>query len=399
MNQILDFGVGGGNDNNNNKKEKKTAKKKSNVVYDNYNGGDSFGESNSFGGSNKNSSIKSPMSDKIVKVFALLMVILAIALIVSGATSMLKNKEESAETKKADSQTTPQVQAEITAELDEITGKVTITVNSSVTISKMIYSWDQEHDNVVSGEKQTSLEEQVIAPYGEHVLHVQVTDEQNNKTTKDFTFDSATGMDATQPEITLTVTEDKKLKVTSTDDTSISYVTYTWDDEETVTMEPEEEGLQEFEFEIEIPKGKHTIVVIAVDGSESANARTTSKVLEGVTKPEINYGFLDFDASVLKIMCSHENGIKSIYYTLNNQPYQWQLSEGEEAPKYLEFTQESVPGHNEMTIIVTSVDDTVAEFKPAWEYNATVEEALTTEESSTVEENIETNITTENTNN
>ena len=97
-------------------------------------------------------------------------------------------------------------------------------------------------------------------------------------------------------------------------------------------------------------------------------------VFEGVTKPEINYGFLDSVGSVLQIMCSHENGIKSIYYTLNGQPYQWQVGEGEEAPKELTFQQESVPGHNEMTIKVTSVDDTVAEFNPAWDYAAPNEE-------------------------
>ena len=378
MNQILDFGAGGNNDNNNdyNKKEKKSAKKKENFEYNNYNNyannGENFGGNNDFG-SGKKVKNKTPMSDKVVKVFALLMIVLAIGLIASGVLSIMKNKKDTEESE-TNIPTAPQVQANIDAELDEITGKVKIMVDSPVTISKIIYSWDQDHDNVVSGEKQTSIEEEIIAPYGEHVLHVQVTDEQNNKTTRDFTFDSAMGMDTTQPEITLTITEDKKLLITATDDTSIAYVTYTWNNEETQTREAEEEGMQKLEFTEEIPKGKNTIVVVAVDGSESSNARTVSKVFEGVTKPEINYGFLDSVGSVLQIMCSHENGIKSIYYTLNGQPYQWQVGEGEEAPKELTFQQESVPGHNEMTIKVTSVDDTVAEFNPAWDYAAPNEE-------------------------
>lgn len=370
MNQILDFGAGGGNDNNNyNRKEKPEKKpkekKEKKVEYNNYNNM-GFDSGSSFGGGKTKE--KAPMSDKVVKVFALLMVILAIALIVSGATSILGNKKKEAEQTQANQQNTPVVQADIDAQLDEITGKVTITVESPVTIAKMIYSWDQDHDNVVSGEKQTSLEEQVIAPSGEHTLHVQVTDEQNNKTMKDFVFDSATGIDTTQPKITLVVTEEKKLKVTATDDTSIAYVTYTWNQEETVTMTPEEENLQEYEFELEIPRGKNTISVTAVDGSESGNAKTATQTIEGVTKPQIDYGFLDSTGSVLKIMCSHENGIKKIYYTLNGQPYQWEAPEGEDAPTYIEFTQESVPGTNSMTIVVTSVDDTEAEFNPQWEY-------------------------------
>ena len=418
MNQILDFGAGGGNDNNNyNRKEKKPEKKeKEKVEYNNYDNNVSFsgGGDSRFGGKTKE---KMPMSDKVVKVFAILMVILAIALIASGATSILKNKKDTTAKQNANKQTAPAVQAEINAELDEIEGKVTITVESPVAIAKMIYSWDQDHDNVVSGKKQTSLEEKIIAQSGEHVLHIQVTDEQDNKTTKDFTFNCATGIDTSKPEITLTITEDKKLLVNATDDTSIAYVTYTWNEGETITMTPETEGLKEFEFEVDIPKGKNTIVVIAVDGSESGNARSTSKVLDGVTKPEINYGFLDSEGAVLKIMCSHENGIQKIYYTLNGQPYQWEVAEGEEAPKYLEFTQESVPGKNEMTIKVTSVDETEAEFNPLWEYNAPVpetpvtpvtEETTSLQEGETTTENTETDTstteptegeTTENTNN
>lgn len=360
MNQILDFGAGGNNDNNGGK-NKKAAKNNNNFNENNMNSRSNFG-----GGIKGSTSV----SDKVVKVFAILMVILAIALIVSGATSMLKNKKD-ANKASANANNTSQIQAEILAELNEEEGIVVLTINSPVTISKTIYSWDQGHDNVIAGEKQTSMEEGIIVPYGEHVLHVQVTDEQNNRTTKDFTFNSATGIDTMKPEITLTVTEDKKLLITARDDTSIAYVTYTWNEEEPVKMIPEVEGLKEFEFEIEIPRGKNTIVVIAVDGSDIANATTTSKVLEGVTKPVINYGFLDATGAVLQIMCSHENGIKSIYYTLNGQPYQWQVGEGEEAPKELSFTQQSVEGSNQMTITVTSVDGTTAEFNPAWEYYPT----------------------------
>ena len=74
-------------------------------------------------------------------------------------------------------------------------------------------------------------------------------------------------------------------------------------------------------------------------------------------------------------MCSHENGIQSIKYTLNGNDYQWKAPDGEEAPKEISFTQESAPGHNEMDIVVTSVDGTKAEFKPVWDYTAGTEAA------------------------
>ena len=346
MNQILDYGPG-----NN---ENDSGKSKKNKKYEN----------------NYNSGRKTSTSDKVVKVFAFLMIVLAIALIASGVLSILKNKKTETEQKSSEKIENQVVEAEILAELDDSTGKVKITVNSPVVISKLIYSWDQDHDSVVSGNKQTSLDctTQDSAPYGEHVLHIQVLDEQNNKTTKDFTFNSTTGKDTTKPKIVLSITEDKKLLVSVTDDTSIDYVTYSWNQEDEITMRPDEEDSKEYEFELEIPEGKNTIVVYAIDGSDTPNVTTTSKVFEGVKNPEIICGFLDNEGKVLQVKCTHDNGIKSIYYTLNGQSYQWEAPEGEEPPKELTFTQESVPGRNEMFIKVTSVNDTVKEFKPVWDY-------------------------------
>lgn len=349
MNQILDYGAGGNSDN--------SGKSKKN---NNFKGGNNYNNGMNGG--------KTPMSDKVIKVFALLMIIIAIGLIVSGVFSLLKNKEE--DSKKSNSTTQAQkVEAEISADLDEIAGTVKITVKSPVAISKMIYSWDEEHDTVIAGKKQTTLEEETVSPSGKHVLHVQVTDEQNNKTTKEFTFDSATGVDKTSPEISLTVTEDKQLLVTAKDDTSIEYVTYTWNDGETVTMTPEEEGLKEYEFELEIPKGKNTIVVFAVDGSEEGNAMTVTKVLEGVTKPTITYGFLDAEGKVLQITCTHENGIKSINYTFNGQEGKYESPEGEEPLKEITFSlPDSIDGNNVLLMTVTSVDNTSEEFNSNWTY-------------------------------
>ena len=354
MNQILDYGAEN-NDNNGGKSKKNKG----------YSG-------NNYGGNNYGKG-KTPTSDKVVKVFAFLMIVLAIALIASGAMSILKNRKDEKESK-SKSTVAPKVTAEILADLDQITGEVKITVNSPVVISKMIYSWDQDHDTVVSGNKQTSLEENVIAQQGEHVLHVKVIDEENNETVKEFPINSVTGMDTTKPDIVLTVTEDKKLLVTVTDDTSIDYVTYNWNDQEVVTMTPEEEGLKKYEFELDIPKGKNSIVIIAVDGSESANATTTSKVLEGVTKPDITMYLLNEDGNEVQVTCTHEVGIQKIYYTLNGEQFQWEAPEGQEAPKELTFLIKNEDpenevikvGNNEIKMVVTSADGVDAECNRNW---------------------------------
>ena len=73
MNQILDYGAGNGD--NNERPNKRD-----------------FGNGNNFNNGGMNGRGKTPISDKIIKVFAFLMIILAIALITSGVLSLLKNK-------------------------------------------------------------------------------------------------------------------------------------------------------------------------------------------------------------------------------------------------------------------------------------------------------------------
>ena len=355
MNQILDYGAG---NNDNSGKSKKNS---------NFSGGGNFGGGNNNkynnGGGNK-----SPMSDKVVKVFAVIMIVLAIALIASGAMSLLKNKKDVTETKAKSEATQTPVQAEILAELNDITGKIKITINSQVPISKVIYVWDQGSDHVESGEKKTTFEKEIFAQYGQHVLHIQVTDEKNNKTIKDFEFDSVTGIDTIQPEIKLEVTPEKTLRITATDDTAIAYVTYTWTNEETgestetVTMTPEEENSQEYSFDIEIPDGKNSIAVFAIDGGDPANVTSTTKVLEGVRLPEVVPTFID-GTKKIQFTFTHEKGIKEIYIEFNGQAYEWK----DEPQTELQFAFDSIPGHNEMYMVITSVDDTVKEWRPTWE--------------------------------
>ena len=139
-------------------------------------------------------------------------------------------------------------------------------------------------------------------------------------------------------------------------------------------MTPEEEGLKKYEFELDIPKGKNSIVIIAVDGSESANATTTSKVLEGVTKPDITMYLLSEEGSEVQVTCTHEVGIQKIYYTLNGEPFQWEAPEGEEAPKELTFLIKNEDpeneivkvGNNEIKMVVTSADGVDAECNRNW---------------------------------
>lgn len=339
MNQILEFG------NENSGKAPKWNKNKGN------NGG---------GGSS---------SDKIIKVFAFLLMIIAIALIASGVFSLMKNKKDEASVK---SGPVSKVEATVNAEKDEETGKVIIDVLSEIPINKLIYNWDKGTEKVISGDNNLTMNETVDLPSGTHTLTVKVIDNENNETIKSFSFESESGVDTTPPEITMEIVpgneiiSGKHLLITAIDDTEIGFITYMWNEGEQETVNAEEENQKEIKVELEIPRGKNTINVIAVDASEASNTKSATKTLDGVTKPDFNYS-LSSDSSVLTMVATHEEGIKNIFYTFDGQNYEANF-EGEEIQPKVEFTQNSIEGYNEIYVKITSVDDTVYEFKGNWEY-------------------------------
>lgn len=302
-------------------------------------------------------------SDKVIKVFAFLLMVIAIALIGSGVFSLMKNKKDEASVKTGP---VSKVEATVNAEMDEETGKVVMDVSSQIQINKLIYNWDKGTEKVISGDNNLTMNETIDLPSGTHTLTVKVIDNENNETIKSFSFESDSGVDTTPPEIRLDITSDKKLLITATDDTEIGFITYMWNEGEQETVNAEEEGQKEIKVELEIPRGKNTINVIAVDASEASNTKSATKTLDGVTKPVFDYS-LSSDSSVLTMVATHEEGIKNIFYTFDGQNYEANF-EGDDIQPRVEFTQNSIEGYNEIYVKITSVDDTVTEFKGNWEY-------------------------------
>lgn len=332
MNQILEFGTG-----NNNYKAPK-------------------GNKGSSGG---------PSSDKVVRVFAIILIVVAIALIFSGVYSLTKNKKTAESNQKAPVQT---AKATITAEKDEENNKVIIDVSSQIAINKIIYNWNTKTEKEIAGNDDLAITEEIDLPSGTNTLNVKVIDKQNNTTTESFTFTSNNGVDLTKPNITLEITEAKKLLITATDDTELAYITYMWNEGEQTTVEADEDDPKKIEVELDIPRGKNSITVIAVDASENSNTNSATKALDGVTKPEISYG-LSADGSTLDFVCTHENGIVKVEYTLNDRPYATEPYDENNLPKEVKFSQQLDVGYNRIILKVTSVDGTTNEFDGQCDYN------------------------------
>ena len=305
---------------------------------------------------NKSSGGGSSGSDKVTRVFALILICFAICLAGVGVYNLMGNKT------KIEAPTTSSTQAKITVEKamstkEENKEVILIKVSHDKVIKKLIYSWDSDKETTLQGEEKSTMEREIPLYQGTHTLNVKVVDVDGVETMHQETIESETGEDQIAPEIKLSVTDTKKLKITATDETEISYVTYRWNDDEEIRVDVSEEDKKKIEFEIDILKGKNDIVVIAVD----ANNRTTNEQqsFTGVTKPDITVT-ISADKKAVEIKCFHENGIKEVGLNINGTDYNIDLPE-EILTEIVLPPIDLSEGENEVKVTARSVDDTVTE--------------------------------------
>lgn len=302
---------------------------------------------------NKNSGGGSSGSDKIVRVFAIILFIFALCFLAVGGYGFLsKNKPSNNDS----SQTSNQ--AEITITKLETTALIKVRHNKA--IEKIIYSWDNERETVEKGDGTSEKEVEVQLPEGEHTLTVKVIDVDGIETSRKEQITSETGTDIVNPVITIDVTEEKKIKITATDETEIAYVTYKWNDEEEIRKEDRSEDKKTIEFEIDTLKGSNDLTVVAVD----ANNRTTveSRPFKGVTKPEVKIVVAQ-DKKSIHVECTHENGLKTVTLFANDQELPVRLPEGEENPKEIQFDFDQIAqdANTKIKVVAVSIDETTTE--------------------------------------
>lgn len=297
---------------------------------------------------NKSSGGGTSGSDKIVRVFAALLACFAICLLVGGGIGLYKNKQKNDVVVEAPTQAKIEVQQQDT--------KIIINVSHDKAIEKLIYSWDSEKETSVKGTGKSTLTAEVPVIAGTHTLNIKVIDIEQVETTHEQEFTSDVGEDKLYPVIALEVTDQKKLKITATDETAIDFVTYRWNDDEEQRVDVSEDETK-IEFEIDILKGKNDLIIIAVD--KNGNSTTEPKSFTGVTKPDVKIT-IAADKKTGEVYCYHENGIKEIALRINEIDYQVDI--GTETPTEVtlplpELTEEK------STIVVkaTSIDDTVTE--------------------------------------
>jgi hypothetical protein len=283
-------------------------------------------------------------SDKIVRFFAIMLILFALCLVASGIyriySSNIVTGEEVA--------TAPE--AEITTVQTDSTLKISVT--NTVAIEKLVYSWNNSSETTVKGTGETTLEKEIQLPAGTNLLHAKVIDVDGNETTYEKQFTAENGADILNPVITLKVTDERKLKITVTDETELDFMTYRWnyDDEVEVKATGDKKTI---ETEIDILKGSNDITIVAVDSS--SNTTTETKNYTGLTNPDITLT-LSADKKSVTVAVKHENGIKGITGSLNGQDFN--VDGIEEGTTDLTFDLNLVEGTNQIKVVATSVDGT-----------------------------------------
>lgn len=298
---------------------------------------------------NKNSGGGASGSDKIVRIFALILIIFALCFIAVGGYGFVKKNKNV-----TDVDAPTQTEAKIEVEVSDTTA--TIKVSHDKAIEKVIYSWDNDKEIVDKGNGTSQKEIEIPLPAGEHTLTIKVVDVDGFETSYKKSITSENGTDIVNPEIKIVVTDDKKLKITATDETEIAYVTYKWNDDEEIVVDERDEVKKKIEFEIEILKGNNDLTVIAVD----ANNRTTTenKSFSGVTKPEVKITVAS-DKKSIHVDCFHEKGLKKVILNSNGTDYDVAIGDG--TPTDVNFDFALPEGNATIKVTATSVDDTVTE--------------------------------------
>ena len=287
----------------------------------------------------KNNNGRNVYTDKVIRIFAICLIVFALALISTGVYSYVNNQEYDEEVKSVQ-----ETKANISAE--EVDGKILIEATHDKEIKQLVYSWNAQKETKVQCEGK-SIEKEIDLPAGNNNLLISVFDENGVESTFEKSFESEDGIDIINPEINLKV-DGNKLRITVTDETALDFVTYRWNDDEETKITPEDDE-KKIEQELEIKKGENDITIIAVD--KNKNTSNDKKTFRGVTKPEIII-VSSADGSYLDITCKHESGIKKIEYTLNGQKYEGTF---DDKPASVQFTQPLDIGYNR--IILTAIND------------------------------------------
>lgn len=240
----------------------------------------------------------------IVRFFAFVILIFGLTLVGEGSYAIYKEAEEN------DPATMPIVT------IGRLNDTAVIYVEHTVEISTITYSWNNGEETVLP-EGGLTAQETILLPNQNSVLNITVEDMNGKRVNYQKQY-NIEGMDITKPVIDVEVEDgNKKMTITATDDTEIAYLSYQWENEEPVIIEPTEEGQFKITEELDLTPGTRKINIIAEDINGNIE-KIEKEIVATTSEPTMQ---LIQNASQIIIEASDEDGLAEIKLNLNGKQY------------------------------------------------------------------------------
>lgn len=253
---------------------------------------------------NNNNNYNKVDTKKIIKIFCVSIILVAIAIIAIKVYGMYENK-------KNNNNATPEISV---LREDNETREITIKSTCKDGIQSLTYIWNEEEEKTINLNNSTSFERIVEMPQkATNTLKIKVTATNGviSEKTEVFTLD----IDINKPTIDSISIVDNKLNIKASDDNGIKYLAYNWENEEEIIIEAEE-GAKEMTTELDIQRGTFKLQIRVVDIYE--NEEILSRLITGVNEPEIRvikYG------DKINVSVTHDMGFKEIEFIINDSKY------------------------------------------------------------------------------
>lgn len=283
---------------------------------------------------------------KVIIFFAIAIIIFGIVLLGQGSYVMFFKNNDNVEVIGSDyNKQKPQVS------IDKKDDTAVISVNHNKPIVEMVYKWNNEQENQISTNNETSITKTIDLPVGTNKLYVRITDVDNETAEfeKEYVLDGNG-----KPTIALAVTSDDKIKITAKDEQALKHIIYTWNNGQETKIDANLENLKQIEREVEIPLGQNTLKVTATNAKDVI----TTKELEvkGIKKPVV---LVQKDGDSLIITAEDEVGMKVVNYTLNGKKYQLNFGD----VKVIKYKQKLDEGENLLILTAENKDGGITEYK------------------------------------
>ncbi len=246
------------------------------------------------GNTKKPASIKS-----IIKFFSFCALLLGIVFIGKGSYALYSNYTAN----KLAIDTSP-----ASIQFDQESNNAIITASHSSGISKIKYHWNEDEDMIVQGDLQkTVIIDNINIPTNVNSLIVTIIDGNGKETIASHEYSYA-GI-----AIELAVVDNAYIKITASDLSGLSYITYKWNSDEEVKAFPDGDN-KVIEQTTEIPSGLNTLTVTAVNINNETITKTQD--VKGVHPPQIQ---VYHQQGYLVVMVNDEEGIDKIIQKVNDE--------------------------------------------------------------------------------